>query len=52
MFLSLLRHLPKLYKTILDERPKIDSWLLAEAVAKGTEKVSGDGKGVRTLIIS
>jgi hypothetical protein len=30
------QHLPKLYKTILDERPKIQSWAFAEAVAKSS----------------
>jgi len=30
------KHLPKLYKTILDERPKMQSWPLAEAVAKSS----------------
>jgi len=30
------QHLPKLYKTILDERPKIQSWPVAEAVAKSS----------------
>src|SRR5262249_17947453 len=28
------KYLPKLYKTILDERPKIETWPVAEAVAK------------------
>ena len=30
------QHLPKLYKTILDERPKMQSWPVAEAVAKSS----------------
>jgi hypothetical protein len=29
-------HLPKLYRTILDERPKIHSWPVADAVAKSS----------------
>jgi hypothetical protein len=29
-------HLPKLYRTILDERPKVQSWRVAEAVAKSS----------------
>jgi len=30
------KYLPKLYKTILDERPKMQSWPVAEAVAKSS----------------
>jgi hypothetical protein len=30
------QHLPKLYKTILDERPNVQSWPVAEAVAKSS----------------
>jgi hypothetical protein len=30
------QHLPKLYKTILDERPKMQSWPLADAVGKSS----------------
>jgi hypothetical protein len=30
------QHLPKLYRTILDERPKMQSWPVAEAVAKSS----------------
>jgi hypothetical protein len=29
-------HLPKLYRTILDERPKVQSWPVADAVAKSS----------------
>jgi hypothetical protein len=29
-------HLPKLYRTILDERPKVQSWPVAEAVVKSS----------------
>ncbi|HYV38952.1 MAG TPA: hypothetical protein VE988_24925 [Gemmataceae bacterium] len=35
-------HLPKLYKTLLDERPKIESWPMAEQVNKS--KLSADEK--------
>jgi hypothetical protein len=30
------QHLPRLYKTVLDERPKMQSWPIAEAVAKSS----------------
>jgi hypothetical protein len=30
------KHLPKLYETVLDERPKMQSWPLAEAIAKSS----------------
>jgi hypothetical protein len=30
------QHLPRLYKTVLDERPKVHSWPLAEAVARSS----------------
>jgi hypothetical protein len=30
------QHLPRLYKTVLDERPKMQSWEFAEAVAKSS----------------
>jgi hypothetical protein len=29
-------HLPKLYRTVLDERPKVQSWPVADAVAKSS----------------
>jgi hypothetical protein len=30
------KHLPKLYETVLNERPKMQSWPLAEAIAKSS----------------
>jgi hypothetical protein len=34
------QHLPKLYRTILDDRPKMQSWPVAEAIAKSALAVA------------